>query len=89
MKAEDTLMSDKILLQKLLGLPNTSTITEYAAQQDMNQPPGSYFKAGAKAQVEVSFKAGQEEELKKHKDITSFYAGKREGRLQGLKEARE
>lgn len=55
---EDTVMSDKALLQSMLGLPDASGITEYAAQQDMNQPPGSYYKAGASSQAEISFKAG-------------------------------
>ncbi len=76
LEAKDTVMSDKVLLQKMLGLPDTSTITEYAAQQDMSQPPGSYYKAGVQAQAEISFKAGYK--LAVIQNETPFRAGIRE-----------
>ena len=72
MKAEDTVMSDKVLLQKLLKLPDTSGISEYAAQQDMNQPPGAYYKAGAQAQAEISFKAGMKEVVEWIEDMADI-----------------
>ena len=45
-----------------------------------------FVESERKTQAEISFKAGQEEERRKHKDITSYYKGKRDGRLQGRKE---
>ena len=55
MNWKETVMSDKVLLKKMLGLPDTSTITEYAAQQDMCLPPGLYYKMGAQAQAEITW----------------------------------
>ena len=54
-------LTDKELLKSMLGLEDNTTITEYAASQDMNQMPGIMFKDGAKAQLQAVLNLFEEE----------------------------